>query len=899
MNTDDNPREGIPMKFFAFVISFLLLASAHHETSIARRQEYRSFYDILRERLERFSDFGLREIDGSEPSLLFDENTKRFNIEGKPRGARERSIITSEDKTRVPFGVTLLFIGVDYRGSGEPMEYVPTGGDMIDPLRLLLDRLIRTRRIIPNTNQASYIFFFGAGLKSVPLDAEKKMFKPAVDEKRHRLYVLSSSAQLVNDFLGVHKKDFSSSDPLDSLQVPHEQVMTKPAQMRDLEGREKKSKVEDRSGSKGSRTDRESAVKIELEIAVVSPFPPFDNTETTMEQDLSTSLRVLVEDSPKEVESFAPDHMEKKRLRFRVRMDPSLAPTISLERSRLFMLKSQKCLLRNEKDPTEKTLRIVVEPNGERIAYDLGLTLEDKAVKVKGNTLTEMFESARMDMLTQLYLYRVPKFGHNDTVRWDLKLSKDSISLPAYLIGGGSSKLTLRLKDNPFADLEKEVVVKEIGKTLEIPLVLKLAPVTFLIYEDNGKGYEGALRVTARRDGHSVVIGGVGNEDAIGLFAGGVYSIEGISEDEDYAFGPLQIDPQKKSRQEIKLHLAITRFEFRLVREGEFSTAKLPDSIRSSSNRRAFTAKLDIRKQGQTEFASFGIPKKSRVKPEKIEFPQEYAKAWDVERRGKEELVVRRRTKARTFNLKLSSDESSPPTSVNLKFRDEVKMLGANGKFSKSVEWPEVPQKEFDTISIAIEKPRGYDYEPVARWEEGWAKETIRWDGKEEIVKRLVRLPNLDVIYADITLQNIDRKLLVERIQRIVASCRDRQQVNDCLIWVTNCLTRYSGFINNVETVLDNIFTLDALAPSFYNELGLLWSKVQSYEHIERVRPMLHMFISRSTYKWIDKDQETLKRTLAGYGLDPATIVFYVEDKNLKDMKLGGCIVKDISFGSN
>lgn len=213
--------------------------------------------------------------------------------------------------------------------------------------------------------------------------------------------------------------------------------------------------------------------------------------------------------------------------------------------------------------------------------------------------------------------------------------------------------------------------------------------------------------------------------------------------------------------------------------------------------------------------------------------------------------------------------------------------LAVNQTKRETISWPRKPLDK-DTVRISVEKPIGLNVREDVQWQNATFDTTLRWDGVSEIQFQLYKLPVFEILYLDLTQDNIDRSILLENINSHLSAIQQRKDVQDCFLWLSNGVDRSYGYAERARDIVNGLSRVEPLVQDFYNELRRVVDGFNSScKVLQRIQPEYHLFLSQSSFNWIRADVQTLTKMMKQLGLTEDQVTFYVQTDRKTDNALG------------
>ncbi len=191
-----------------------------------------------------------------------------------------------------------------------------------------------------------------------------------------------------------------------------------------------------------------------------------------------------------------------------------------------------------------------------------------------------------------------------------------------------------------------------------------------------------------------------------------------------------------------------------------------------------------------------------------------------------------------------------------------------------------VQQKE-NQLSLLIDKPLGYNVSGE-KWEDesfhrNYAFSAIGTHTEDEFVE-LVRLPEYPLFFVDISEDPINanmlRDTLTSRFRAIL-----RSDVRSCYLWMSPIGDGGEGFFGNLDSakiLLNKVYQGGGMPQSFYSDFNSMVKKFRAAKpYSQRLKFHIHGYLSKSTYKWIRRDESGLEKFLLDREIFPDMVTFY------------------------
>lgn len=384
--------------------------------------------------------------------------------------------------------------------------------------------------------------------------------------------------------------------------------------------------------------------------------------------------------------------------------------------------------------------------------------------------------------------------------------------------------------------------------------------------------------------------------------AGGAYSavmVPGLSYEFSLSHKYFEYGPREYSisggqdQLRFPTRLRVDLYAIQLTANGPFIRGRLPDSIICSSDGKNVVASFSS--------ALIAIPKIFELQPPiNIGLRAGDSDNWRLAGRDLQPGRPNRVSIERVLNKKASvSFRIAAPTDIPAqRLRVSVVAEGLSSEWNDlrvplnesmkaSVTWPQKPL-DSDTIRITVEKPTGIGVNDDQRWQSVSFDTTVKCNGADEIQLKVHRLPPFMVLYVDLTQDNIDRGVLLERLNGHLSEIDKRVEVRDCYLWLSNGVDRSYGYFDRARTIINGLTRLEPLVQDFYNEIRKITDEFSSTcQVLRRVVPEYHLYLSESTFKWIRADVQTLTKRLKEVGLAEDQVTFYVQTDQKVDKALG------------
>ena len=200
------------------------------------------------------------------------------------------------------------------------------------------------------------------------------------------------------------------------------------------------------------------------------------------------------------------------------------------------------------------------------------------------------------------------------------------------------------------------------------------------------------------------------------------------------------------------------------------------------------------------------------------------------------------------------------------------------------------------SVQIRVTKPPGYNIEGDSMWSHERFEKLFALDRNiQPVTIKFEAVPDFIACFIDITIEPIDKEYLRGLIRTKLDSISHARGLHDAYCYITNSQTIANGNLQTVmrDKLLQQITNLEPLEPNlFYNELTSFVPKVQSYladSHLDRAHTKYELYLSRSTFLWLQKDTETFSRKLYDLGLNASNVTIFIESQIIGNNSLSGC----------
>lgn len=242
-------------------------------------------------------------------------------------------------------------------------------------------------------------------------------------------------------------------------------------------------------------------------------------------------------------------------------------------------------------------------------------------------------------------------------------------------------------------------------------------------------------------------------------------------------------------------------------------------------------------------------------------------------------VLIKRAITKRDFALKLDASQVESLKRLDIqcqihpydgdKFTKDLQLDAnqTNASIFETLDWPVVPMTD-DKVTIQIDKPSGYDIveksvnpSKPSNWQE--PRFTREFALPYTLNLELKKLPPRAAFFVDITEVSLNRNSMREAI---LEELKNEANKNDAYIFISNGQERAYGTGAEAKNVLQKMFLLNMLVPSFYQELNAFREEIKRWEGNTKRRPLVvHFFISSKTYEWIQVDLKLLKERLKSF----------------------------------
>jgi hypothetical protein len=513
--------------------------------------------------------------------------------------------------------------------------------------------------------------------------------------------------------------------------------------------------------------------------------------------------------------------------------------------------------------------------------------------------------SSILDSLREVYgpklvvISENSKSGKKDTLK--SVIQKDyKLAIPKYYLENKDIKISIRLPSN------KEVSITANSESVSIPVKLGRKPVNIEIIceEDNHNLVEDSLTTVKILFRNNDIYSELNNKSLnkpINLFSYGKRKIKyDILVSHPYYYQKI---PKEKGyfikglTLHIPMKLAKISFSVKFKKDGKFIKPKLPIDIKLKFEKEEFFKQFRIKPQ-------FEYSKKEGYDyPITVNLKRKDSKIWKItegdiinesslNENGEHDIIIKRKTHKVPFKLTIISNDipqNKIPIKVYLE-NDNIfdKKVAINDSISKTIEWPKEPSPLDEKIKIKLEKPKGFNVKG-----DDWRKHTyddqISWNSKKHVKIPLEKLKDVPVLYADITIGPINRRVLYDSLNIIVKQV-NKSDVKQCFLLVSNGIERNFSGITGIKKVLSDIPKFEPLSPNFYPEITRLLTKFQaafSKQDRDRTNVKFYFYISNSTYDWLSRDTNKLNKKLNDLGISHDQVIFFISDPELPTGKLG------------
>jgi hypothetical protein len=562
-----------------------------------------------------------------------------------------------------------------------------------------------------------------------------------------------------------------------------------------------------------------------------------------------------------------------------------------------------------EENPAQQPSTLDYEEGKKIIFFPVRLKTKTLAVKFANGSMVGTLARRYPKIFEELKEYAgrmlvLRKRGSVRDIAIDLQYEDGSVQIPVYL-WQQRDRLVLALKSNDAASCRAVRLSGRVREPLTITLEAKEVRVNIIPLDAERKRF-------TRRDLPKIVIkhmdvelSGVVKQESTEFIASLVPEVRyQVGLTHRYYECPPWDGILAANIRDIKLKTTLTMDQYLidLRPQGNFIEGRLPDSVlcTSRNNRQALVPLFRNRIE---------IPRLLQLTPPiTIDLKETDAEGWNLhasplQQKGRNTVTIQRELnhKAR-FSFRVGADDDLKGLRVKVSVSAEGFAPGwkdlqlvVNQTKRETIDWPKQPMPG-DTISISMEKTNGINVSEDPQWQEAAFDTTVQWDGTSEIKLNAYKLPAFDVLYADLTQENIDRSTLLDQINGHLSASEGRADVKDCFLWISNGVDRSYGYLSRAREVVNDISRLEPLVQDFYNELRRLVDEFRtSYASIERVQPKYHLFLSQSSYNWIRADTQTLSKVMKELGLTEDQVVFYIYTARRSDKTLGPFTVVNLA----